>query len=71
MRHFICRGGWPLAPSVGARRVLMAPGAALLIAPAGLTLAAQAGDGGAPGGAIALAPITSAAHEDLAVAPCA
>ena len=46
----------------------MAPGAALLVALASLALSIQAGDARTPCGAVALATVTWAAHQDLRMA---
>jgi hypothetical protein len=71
MRHYLCCGSAALAPLVHAGRVFVAPGATLLIALAGLALPTQSGDVGAPCGAVALATVASAAHQDLRLAACA
>ena len=71
MRHYLYAGGAALAPLVHALRVFVSPGATLLIALTGLALPAQAGDVSATCGAIALATVTLAAHQDLRLAACA
>ena len=68
MRHYLCCRSPALAPVVHAGRVFVAPGATLLIALAGLALPTQPGDVGAPCGAVALATVASAAHQDLRLA---
>jgi hypothetical protein len=65
MRHYLCRGSPALAPLEHAGCVLVAPGATLLIALAGLALQVQSGDVCATCGAVALATVTLAAHQDL------
>jgi hypothetical protein len=65
MRHCLCCGGAALAPVVHAGRVFVAPGATLLIAPAGLALPTHSGDVRAPCGAVALSTVASAAHQGL------
>ena len=71
MRHYLCCGREALAPLVHARGMLMSPGAALLVAITGLALSAQPRDGRATIGAVALATVTLAAHQDLGLAACA
>lgn len=71
MRHYLCCGGAALSPLVHAGCVFVAPGATLLIAITGLALSAQSGDVRALCGAIALATVTLAAHQDLRLAACA
>ncbi len=71
MRHYLCCGNSPLAPLVHALCVFVASGATLLIALAGFTLQVQSGDGRTPCGAVSLATVTLAAHEDLRLAACA
>jgi hypothetical protein len=70
MRHYLYCGGPALAPLVHARCVFVAPGATLLIALAGLALQVQSGDVRAPCGAVALATVTLAAHQNLRMAAC-
>ena len=71
MRHYLCCGGAALSPLVHAGCVFVAPSATLLIAITGLALSAQSGDVRAPCGAVALATVTWAAHQDLRLASCA
>ena len=71
MRHYLCCGSAALAPLVHAGCVFVAPGATLLIPLAGFTLQFQSGDVRAPCGAVALATVTLAAHQDLRQAACA
>ena len=71
MCHYLCCGCAALAPLVRARCMLVASGATLLIAIAGLALAAATGDICAAVGAVALATVTSAANQDLCLATCA
>ena len=71
MRHYLCCGNPALAPLVHTGCVFVAPSATLLIAPAGFTLQVQSGDVRTPCGAVALASVTLAAHQDLRLAACA
>jgi len=68
MRHYLCCGNPAPAPLVHALCVFVAPGTTLLIALAGFTLQVQSGDVRAPCGAVALATVTLAAHQDLRLA---
>jgi plasmid stability protein len=67
MRHYLCCGGAALTPLVHAGRVFVAPGATLLIALAGFTLAAQSGDVRELCSAVALATVALAAHQNSAM----
>jgi hypothetical protein len=71
MRHYLCCGNSPLAPLVHALCVFVAPGATLLIPLAGFTLQVQSGDVRTPCGAVALATVTWATHQDLRLAASA
>ena len=57
-----------LAPLVHARGMLMSPNTALLVALASLALSASTGDICAAVGAVTLATVAVAAHQDLALA---
>jgi hypothetical protein len=70
MRHYLCCCGAALAPLMHAGRMVVAPGATLLIALAGLALPIQPGDVRAPCCAVALATVTLAADQDLRLAAC-
>lgn len=71
MRHYLCCGRAALAPLVRARCMLMSPNTALLVALASLALAASTGDICAAVGAVTLATVAVAAHQDLGLASCA
>ena len=71
MRHYLCCGNPAPAPLVHALCVFVAPGATLLIALAGFTLQVQSGNVRTPCGAVALATVTWATHQDLRLAASA
>ena len=71
MRHYLCRGGAKNTPLVHARCVFVSPDAALLITRSRLALAASTGDICAAVGAVTLATVALAAHQDLRLASCA
>jgi len=71
MRHYLCCDSPALAPQVHTGCVFVAPSAPLLIALACFALQAQSGDIRAPCGAVTLATVTLAAHQDLRLAACA
>ena len=63
--------GFAFAPAPGSRGMIEAPGAAALIAPAGLTLRLLASLRRTTRSAIDLAPVTAAAHQRWHTAACA
>lgn len=65
MRHYLRQRGLALAPEPGPQRMLEAPCAPLLVAPARLALQRLAGRARAPTGAVTLTPITVAANQNL------
>ena len=70
MRDYLCCGSPALAPLVHTGCMFVAPCTTLLIALAGLALQAQSDDVCAPCGAVALATVTLAAHQNLRLAAC-
>lgn len=65
MRHFICMRTAPVTPASHALGVFVPAQTAALVAPASLTLEALTRASRAAASAVALAPITVAAHHDL------
>ena len=65
MRHDICQRHLARTPEPTAQGVLEAPRAAALVALGGLMLQRLAGGGRTPVGAVPLAPVTLAAHQNL------
>jgi|GEM_PF-3531316 hypothetical protein len=65
MRHFICAGTVPITPAAHALGVFVSTQTAALVALAGSALAALARVLGAAASAVALAPVTVAAHHHL------
>ena len=65
MRHYLHLRGSPRTPTASTQGVFEAAGAAVLVAPTGVTPQRLAGGGCASAGAIALTPIALAANQDL------
>ena len=71
MRHRLRLLRLTRSPRPGSQGMLDAPGAAVLIALAGVALQGAAGRGCAPNGAVALTPVAVAADQDLNATTCA
>ena len=65
MRHYLCQRHPTRTPAPGTQGVLEAPRATALVASGGIALQRLAGSGGAPIGAVPLAPVALAAHQHL------
>ena len=68
MRHYLCQRALAFAPAPGTQGVVQAPGTAVLVASASVTLQRLAGGGCARTSAVALAPVAVATDADLRAA---
>ena len=65
MRHYVCQHHLARTPALGTQCVLESPRAPSLVASGAVALQRLAGRGGAPTGAVPLAPVALAAHQHL------